>query len=352
MNITYICRPVDETSPDHATQVRWITSLASKDRIEHVHVLTPRVGPARLPSNVSVHVFGGWRWPLRALPFYREVVRAQAKGSDCFLVVQGGPFPALLLPFKLVARRGIYQWKAHPHVSARMRFYARYCDDLVFTATPGSFPMKLDKLRVVGHGIDTDMFRPRAAAAPTRDLVVVGRVTPVKRLEWAVRALDECRRRFGATYTLDIVGPITGTWEPYVKSLLGLVEELGLSSSIRLLGSVQQHTLPDLLSNYRASINFSDTAFDKAAGEAMASGLPVVATNPRMVEALPPDLRRRLAAPPDDVAAQASVVHGLLSLEEAARAEIGRRLRATVVENHSLEALFDKILAAIDEDRP
>lgn len=347
LRIVYVCKAVDEADPCLANQVRWIRTLAARDDVEHVTVLTPRQGRASLPANVTVRSFGA-EPPLRFLRVVGRFNLAMARGpaADLYFVSQGGPYPVLLLPWKLATGRPLYQWKAMPHISGRMRFYARFCDDLIFTATPGSFPLASDKVRVVGHGIDTDLFRP-TTGTPPRDLVYVTRITPVKRLDHAVRVVDECRRRFGRQYTLDIVGPCDSRSRDHERYLSELVRDLDLTENVRFLGSVSQAALPELLGRYRAAVNFAETAFDKSAGEAMASGLPVITSNARVTEVLPVDLRPVLSVAKDDVAAAAGTVHQVLAWDDERRAEVGSRLSRVIVEGHGLGALFDKILAEI-----
>lgn len=344
----YVCKALDEANPYVATQVRWVRSLASRPQIEHLTVLTPKHGRTQLPTNVAVHTFGAPRWLERVPRFYRSLLEASPGRADFFLVSQGGgAYPLLLTPFKLATRTPLCQWKAHPHISPRMRFSARYCSDLIFTATPGSFPMPLDKVRVVGHGIDTELFRVRDAKRD-RGLLALGRISPIKRLEWVIRAVALCRDRFNTRASLDIVGPCPPREESYRRSLVDLAERLDLSGQVRFLGPVEHDAVPDLLGRYRAMVNFSQTAFDKGAGEAMATGLPVVTTNLCTVETLPPDLRPRLAAPETDVEAQAALLHEVLTWDEHTQEDIGRRLRAEIERSHSLDSFFDKILAEIE----
>jgi glycosyltransferase involved in cell wall biosynthesis len=351
VNVLYVCKAVDQASPTVATQVRWIRALAARPEVDHVHVLASRRGDAELPANVTVDQFGGRDWPTTVAGFLRAAARVSRAEVDLFFVAQGGPYPALLLPFKLAWRRPLYQWKAHPHVSARMRFYARWCDDLIFTPTPGSFPAQPDKVRVVGHGIDTGLFA-FDSSPPTCDLLALGRIAPIKNLEIAVRALASCRDDLGRTVTLDLVGPCLARDEEYRQSLVALAADLGISDQLRWIGSVAHEETPQLLGRYRATVNFSGTAFDKVAGESMAVGTPVVTSNPCTLEMLPPDLRDRLAVSSNDAAGAAHVISAVLSWDDAQRAEVGGRLRETIVRDHGLDSLFGKILESVAQHRP
>ena len=138
----------------------------------------------------------------------RSAQAIRCRQADFFFVLQGGPYPALLLPVKLLTGRRVYQWKTHSYVNRRMAFYARWCDDLVFTATPSSFPLALPNVRVVGHGIDMQQFQPMPDDGPgTGDLIAVGRLTPVKRLDRLISAVAACRGSSGRMWSLDICGP-------------------------------------------------------------------------------------------------------------------------------------------------
>lgn len=348
MKIGYVCKAVDEINPTLATQVRWIRELATRPQVDHVQVLTRTRGPATLPENVTVTTFGHRSWPGTVLEFWRRALAIPRADVDLYFVAQGGPYPALLLPLKLLRGQALYQWKAHAHVSPRMRFYARYCDDLVFTPTRSSLPLDLPNVRVVGHGIDTQLFRPPAIAAPSRDLVAVGRIAPIKRLDVALDVLRVCRETWGVVPQLDIVGPCQAKDAEHLRHLTGLVAELGLSEHVRFLGSVTHDELPGLLGRYRASLNLSDTAFDKAAGESMAVGVPVLTTNDCTAEMLPAHLRPLLAVAREDTVGLAGLVHDTMGWDDATRRSIGVALRDNVVEHHSLDALFAKILAAIE----
>lgn len=349
MNVYYVCKAIDESNPTVATQVRWVRTLAQHPGVDQVYVLTRHLGTAQLPANVTVRSFGSNGWPRTILRFYEHAVQLRRSDVDCFFVAQGGPYPVLLLPIKRLLDRPLYQWKAHPHISSRMHFYARYCDDLVFTPTLSSFPMELDSLRVVGHGIDTDLFQPTDSPR-VADLAAIGRIAPVKRLDLAIEAVSTCRDKWGLNLSLDIIGPCAAKDENYRRQLVALVEQRQLRSQVRFYGSVHHDEMPRILSGHRGTMNLSQTAFDKVAGESMAMGIPVISTNPCTSEMLPEDLRPLLIAP-NEVGGVADVIREVISWSAATHRRVGLRLRDVIVAGHSLNALFDKIVAAIEADR-
>jgi glycosyltransferase involved in cell wall biosynthesis len=343
-----ICQAVDEDDPVSATLVRWIRSLAADPSVAGVRVLALRVGRFELPGSVAVVDLGVGK-ATRLRNFYVQVAQAiRRREADFFLVLQGGPYPALLLPVKLLTGRRVYQWKTHSHVSRRMAFYARWCDDLVFTATPSSFPLDVPNVRVVGHGIDLELFHPEPGDGPARaDLVTVGRVTPVKRLDRLVVALGAARDSRGRAWSLDVCGPELAGDHQYRAGLDDLVGRLRLSDAVHFLGAVPQDELRAVLGSHRAAVSFSDGGLDKAIAEAMACGLPVVSTNASFAELLPDDLRELLVLDHDDVQAQARGITRVLELDEHERRAIGERLRAIVAERHGLAQFWAKILTEI-----
>jgi glycosyltransferase involved in cell wall biosynthesis len=274
LSVVFVCQAVDRDDPILAHTVRWIEALARQPRVGRVTVLALRTGRHDLPAAVEVRRFGRSNAFARLVAFYREAVRSLRHRPDLFFICQGGPYPLLLLPFKLLRRVRVVQWKAHPVIGPAMAFYARWCDDLVFTATRASFPLALEKVRVVGHGIDTELFR--AADRPRiGDLIAACRIAPRKRVEEMVAAVVRANREFGTRYRLNIYGPTLPGGEAYAAGLERAIDRLGARDWVALHGPVSQDRLPALLNRHRAFLNFSETAVDKAVLEALACGLPV-----------------------------------------------------------------------------
>ena len=344
MRMAFICQAADENDPTMASTLRWIEVISSKPQMEWMTVIALRKGSFDPPNNVDVREFNGRNRFFTLARFYKEVFRSVSRGADCFFIYQGGPYPVLLLPLKLLMGKPVYQWKTHPHVSLLMRFSARFCDTKVFTATRKSFPMDLPKVRVVGQGIDTATFRPKPVTKRD-DIVTVGRVAPSKRLDLMVKTLARSNELYGTSYRLNIYGPTFGRDREYRIHLEHLINELNLFSQVVIHEPAPHRELPDVLSRHRLYLHLSDTALDRSSVEAMACGLPIISANPRVEEIIPDSLRPLLVVPENDIDRQAAQIHKVLSMDDAQTSHIGQTLRAVVLRDHSVVALFDKILA-------
>jgi len=349
LRVVFICQAVDAEDPVQAGTTRWIQALAESPRVGRVVALALRTGRHELPHEVEVRGFGRRGRVATLTAFYRALLGSLRPRPHVLFVYQGGPYPLLLMPFKLVLGIPIVQWKAHPVVTRAMSFYARRCDDLVLTSTRAAFPMQLPKVRVVGQGIDTDMFRPHERQREA-DLIAVGRITPIKRVEEMIRAVALANERHGAEYWLSICGPVLPADEGYAASIQALIDELGAPPWVRLESPIPQERLPPMLSAHRASINFCMGALDRSVVEAMACALPVISTNRSVSEILPADLRPVLIADERDLEMQASTIHDVLRRTDQDLAALGVRLRDLVVREQSVDRLVDRILDEIESE--
>jgi glycosyltransferase involved in cell wall biosynthesis len=347
LRVVFICQAVDLDDPIQPTTVRWIEELAANSRVERVMVLALRVGRYELPENVEVRQFGRSRRLATANAFLTGVARLVRARPDFFFVYQGGHYPPMLMPFKLALRIPIIQWKAHPIITPAMARHARWCDDLIFTSARAAFPMDLDKVRVVGQGVDTNRFRIEERSS-LGDLIAVGRIAPIKGVHQMIEAVACANRTYGTQHKLNVYGPTMAADAAYEAEAEALIERLGASDSVALHGPVGQDRLPDLLNAHQASLNFSAGAIDKTAVEAMACGLPVVSTNEAIIEVLPPDLQAILVPDRQSTDDQARVIHELLDRPDAEIEQLGERVRALAVADHSIDRLFDRILDEVE----
>ncbi len=230
-----------------------------------------------------------------------------------------------------------------------MRFYARYCDDLIFTASGSSLPLESTKKRVVGHGIDCAQFKPLGEVAKVGvnhaapKVLSLGRISPIKNIEVGLEILAQTSGNLAPN--LDLIGPSP---DGYPDSLRGRAAELGIADRVSFLGSMHHDELPEVIPRYHAAINLSDGALDKAALECLACGVPVLTSNRPLLESLPEDVGQRLSVEGCSTGAAARKLQRILEMSHEERELVSRQLRSVVERSHSLENFFTKIVDEIE----
>ncbi len=337
--VIFICEAVDINDPILATTVSWIEEFSKNSAIEKLTVLTLRRGDFNFSEKVGVrHVRGGKL--AKFINFYREILK-HIKETDYFFIYMGGPYPLLLLPFKLFWRKPVYQWKSHPRIGPMMRFYAYFCDNLIFASTKNAFPLKSRKVRIVGQGVDTEEFRP-LGLDKAGDLVTVGRISPVKRLEKAIKLLASYNRKYQTPLKLHIYGPVLEKDKAYADSLKNLSQILGVEDLVQWHGRTKHDELPQILNSHRVFVSFNDGALDKAVVEALACGLPVLTPNNCVEEILPEAIKEKFIIKGEDIEDQ------MEKLDKALLFDKPGDLSLIVKEGHSIKSLIFKIISEIN----
>ncbi|MCK4806655.1 MAG: glycosyltransferase family 4 protein, partial [Candidatus Aegiribacteria sp.] len=159
-------------------------------------------------------------------------------------------------------------------------FYQRFCRVICVSLAAASelaewIPEVSGKLEVIFNGIDLSEFsdKPRARGTGSKTILSVGRLTEAKNYLAAIEAFSLLRSRTSLDLQYCIAGG--GTLETVLKKY---ALELGVSDSVKFLGEVSD--ISSLMK--QADVFFmpsSREGFGIAAVEAMASGLPVVASN-------------------------------------------------------------------------
>jgi glycosyltransferase involved in cell wall biosynthesis len=198
---------------------------------------------------------------------------------------------------------------------------------------------------VIGNGVDLDLFRPGTLplapqARPVRCLAV-GRLIERKGLGDVLRAWSLLPR---GKYALEIAGG-----GPQESALRATAIELGLGADVRFSGPLGRD---EIAARCRDADIFVLTPYEEAFGnvfaEAIAAGLPVIASDIGAI----PDLVRQgengILVQPGDAAAIARAVRELGD-DAARRAEIAQRNRARAESILSWDSAADKYLALYAE---
>lgn len=196
------------------------------------------------------------------------------------------------------------------------------------------------KLHCIWNGIDTRTFRPapqRPGSSGEMRLLGVGRVAAAKNLPRLASALRLCRQQ-GLSVTLDWAGRVED--EGYHKMSLGVIKDEGLARSWRWLG--ERRDVSALMRQYDALILPSLwEGLPNVVGEALASGLPVLASDVSDNALLVQDGQSGFLFGANDVTGMAAAIMRFAQLTQEERAAMGRLGRAFALRELSLAACVD-----------
>ena len=228
----------------------------------------------------------------------------------------------------------VFLWFTHWRKSNVLRTAERLSTK-VLSVDPRTFPLRSRKLVAIGHGIDVS--RLACVDRPGREpptLLVLGRTSPAKGLETILRAVE-----LVPDVRLLVVGPsVTEEERLYRIAIERRVIELGLLDRVDIRGPAPHHAVPGLYAQVDALVNdMRAGATDKVVYEAAATCLPVVASNPAFDGLLPDELRFAHG----DVEGLAAAIGRLREIDRNA---VGRRLRETVLREHSVDVWAERVV--------
>lgn len=195
-----------------------------------------------------------------------------------------------------------------------------------------------DKIHVIHGGIDTALFspRPKAVSGEPFCIICIGRFEEVKGHTYLIEACRLLQAR-GVDFECHLVGD--GELRPRVEKQIA---RHGLSGKIRLDGTCTQAEIIEKLSQADVVVlptvlaaNGKREGIPNVLKEAMACGLPVVASAISGIPELVDDGDSGILAPPRDASALADALQRLSSDTELRR-RMGRAGREKVVREFSL----------------
>ena len=202
--------------------------------------------------------------------------------------------------------------------------------------------LKKDDISMIPNGVDISIFKPLETILPSRKKIVtyVGRLHEQKGVadlihSWGMIA-ERCKRSVtSGELHLNIIGE-----GPLLSKLVNLAKELKIANSIHFLGSVdnvaESLRLTDVFVNTSLYEGISNSLL-----EAMACGLPVVATNISGNNELIQDGYNGLLVPPEDTVALTRAIECLLTDGVKAK-KLGAEARKTIEKSYASHVVAKK----------
>lgn len=230
-----------------------------------------------------------------------------------------------------------------PYVEGRLRAAVTRCDFIItmgnsvkaYFLDAGAF----GHVEVLPGGFDAVRFQP-GKEPPKYDLVLVGRLSPVKRVDILLLAMKEIA---DSSIRAVVVGD-----GPSRQMLSELAENCGISGQVDFVG--WQDDVGAWLRQSRIFVLTSDSeGLSQAMVQAMLCGLPAVVTHVGDLQDLVVDGANGYLIEPGNVAACAARIRGLLA-EPGLRDTLGEQARADAarLSVDSVATAWDRILTARD----
>lgn len=339
MKLLIVTQKVDKNDPILGFFHGWIMEFAK--HFQSIIVICLQEGEHELPANVRVLSLGKERGQSRLKyiwNFYRYIWK-ERKGYDAVLVHMNPIYVVFAGFVWRILGKKIGLWYTHKNVDWKLRIAEKFVDN-IFSASKESFRLPSKKLKIMGHGIDIELFRPSAQGQSqyTPDqprelrIVTVGRVSETKNQLNIIKAFGILQSR-NLDATLDIVGgPVTKKDFEYEKSLKDYVHNKNIPN-VTFEGNVRPENIGEFYRKALIFVNLSSTgSIDKAILEAMACGLKIVTSNEAFADILDPE--NMTDGSSSDLAKKIETISGR---------EDSEKWREYVVSNHSLARLIGHI---------
>jgi len=349
MRILIVNYEMDEDSRVLAWQARVAQEMAW--HCEFVAVLTEKLGRFEPPPNMHVETFAPRPLGLprrfgTALLLSGQAFRLCRRYQiDACFIHMAADWAYYLYPAFRLCDIPVLLWYAHGTVTPRLRL-AHACVSRVVTSTPEGFRIPSRKVRVIGQGVDTELFcPPDQYQEPRRDLITVSRVSRRKRIDLLLSVMDCLRRISGApSLRLRVIGPLLTTDDlTYDLELRKRVWKMGLQDWVEFVGFVPQEYTPAFYRSAFLHINVSQTgSMDKTVLEALACGCLVLTSN----EAF----REMLAEYPEFILSDErpeAVAEQVLELYTSCNQYDPVKLRSLVVGKHDVQSYVQRLLAQL-----
>ena len=271
---------MDELSQVFSHQIGIVNELSKS--FDKVTVLTGKIGSYNVSPNISVFS-SNWQSGKRLssvtkfmFVFFKLLVLNR---FSVVLSHMTSVQAAIISPITRILRIKHLLWYTHTSDNFALRVCNLFMNGIL-TATAGSCPLSGSKVHVIGHSIDTKIFKRKSSLNfPISSFVHVGRFDSSKNVRLIIETLENLRTINNDLNFTNIGVPSGEANTNYYQNIISEFARDKNSTWLKFESSVSRQTLPSLLNNFDCFIHAFNGSLDKAVLEATFVGLPVVTIN-------------------------------------------------------------------------
>jgi glycosyltransferase involved in cell wall biosynthesis len=342
MKLLFITQKIDQHDDLLGVYHEWVLRLAPQ--FEKIHTIALMVGAHNLPQNIVIHSLGKEtkRSRIRYIARFFKYIWQFRNEYDVVFVHMNTEYVLLgWWLWKLLGKRMVL-WFAHYRPDWKLRFAEKVVERIV-TSAPEACAIRSKKVVAIGQAIDTEKFYNTKKARTPRSILFVGRIAPVKKIEFLIDAFAEIKKSFSDA-ALHIIGEPGEKDRQYAESIQKRIAGKNCADDIVFRGKVANTETPAIYNQYEIFVNLTPTgSFDKTILEAMACETLIVVSNRAYLHILPKDLQTILLFRENNAADLAQKLENILRMSAEEKKAIGKRLRQCVAAGHSMEHLIAKL---------
>ena len=339
LKVYFFTPKVDSNDPIFGHSLDWIREISGQAeslKVLAVHFLSTSKD---VDPKIDIEEIGGgnfakrFRGIVKLIRIGFEIFQSRKKQSVVIYHMIKEPGIVLGLPLKLFRVRQVL-WYSHSSNSLGLNMVNAFVDQ-VFTPTQDSYPIASKKMRVVGHGINSQLFHLSAKASEDsrEGIISVGRISKIKRLEILIRAMTDINEK------VNLIGPIFD--RDYYNKLVNLSANLNVD--VTFSGVKAYESMPSFFLSSKICYTGSPRTLDKSAIQAAMCGCFVVSEENSVLYSIGmSEIWTSLGfMTPPNLKIQIKVLCQIQDLEEE---QLRRKLAVISTSRHSLDNLIKEIL--------
>lgn len=281
MKILIITQKVDYDDPILGFFHNWLEQFSK--RTQNIYVICLSKGKVNLPDNVNVLSLGKESGISKIGLFInlQKYLFKNLKIVDGIFYHMCPEYVIAAWPLVRLNKKKSILWFVHRSVNWKLKIANRLVNK-IFTSSKQSCRIDSGKIDIVGHGINTEFFKPIIGISKKKEIICVGRITPIKDQLTLIRAAQLIYKNKPAfEYVFKIIGsPYIGSDRKYYNEVLDCIAKGGVGFKINVIPSASFLNMPKVYNQSSLLVNLCPTGgMDKVVLEAMACNLPVLVSN-------------------------------------------------------------------------